>query len=148
MTLSLKIKVTLFIAVVMIASSTVSTVLYIAAQRDHIEHEVVARGVALSEALARAVDDGLASEDLNLIKNVSDIVNTDDVILTQVFSMLWFGVASVPVDQLNVPPAPEAMDYFKKNQLPSSNYFVKTDPWIDVYHPVFLDTQEIGRAHV
>ena len=142
MTLSLKKKVTLFITAVMIAASAVSTVVFVAAQRNSIEREVIARGIALSEALARSVDDELASEDLNLIKNVEDIVHTNDVLLTQVFSVVWLGVASVPVDQLNVPPAPDAMEYFKKNQLPSTEYFIKTDAWIDIYHPVFLDTHD------
>jgi PAS domain S-box-containing protein len=141
--LSLKTKVTLFITAVMIAASAVSTALFIAAQRDSVEREVIARGIALCEALSRSVDDGLASENLNLIKNVSDIVHTDDVLFTQVFSVVWLGVASVPVDRLNVPPAPEAMEYFKKNQQPTAHYFIKTDPWIDVYHPVFLDTHDV-----
>ena len=143
MTLSLKKKVTLFIAAVMIAASAVSTVVFVAAQRNGIEREVIARGMALSEALARSVDEGLASENLNLIKNVEDIVHTDDVLLTQVFSVVWLGVASVPVDQLNVPPAMDAMEYFKKNPQPSANYFIKTGPWIDIYHPVFLNTHDV-----
>jgi PAS domain S-box-containing protein len=142
-TLSLKTKVTLFITAVMIAASAVSTTLFIAAQRESIEREVLARGIALSEALARSVDDGLASENLNLIKSVSDIVHTDDVLFTQVFSVVWLGVASVPVDRLNVPPAPDAMEYFKKNQQPTAHYFIKTGPWIDIYHPVFLDTHDV-----
>ena len=142
MTLSLKTKVTLYVAAIMIAASAVSSTLFIAAQRDSVEREVIARGIALSEALARSVDNGLASENLNLIKNVSDIVQTNDVLFTQVFSVVWLGIASVPVDQLNVPPTPEAIDYFKKHQQQSANYFVKTDPWIDIYHPVFLDTHD------
>jgi len=142
MTHSLKTKVTLFIAAVMIAASAVSTSLFIAAQRQSVEREVIARGIALSEALARSVDDGLASENLNLIKNVEDIVHTSDVLFTQVFSVIWLGVASVPVDQLNVPPAPEAIAYFKNHQQPSANYFIKTAGWIDIYHPVFLDTHD------
>ncbi len=143
MKLSLKTKVTLFITAVMIAASALSTVLFITAQRKSIEREVVARGLALSEALARSVDDELASENLNLIKNVEDIVHTDDVLLTQVFSVVWLGVASVPVDQLNTPPVPAAIEYFKKNQQPSSHYYVKTAPWIDIYSPVFLNTHDI-----
>lgn len=143
MTLSLKTKVTLFITAVMIAASAVSTALFIAAQRKSGEREVIARGIALSDALARSVDEGLASEDLNLIKSVSDIVHTNDVLLTQVFSVVWLGVASVPIDQLNVPPAPEAVEYFKKNQQASADYFIKTGPWIDIYHPIFLDTHDV-----
>ncbi len=143
MNLLLKTKVSLFIAAVMIAASTVSTVLYITAQRDSVEREVIARGIALSEALARSVDDGLATENLNLIKNVEDIVHSDDVLFTQVFSVVWLGIASVPIDQLNTPPSPEAIEYFKKNQQASANYFIKTPAWIDIYHPVFLDTHDI-----
>lgn len=143
MTSSLKTKVTLFVAAVMVAASAVSTVLFISAQHNSVEREVLARGVALSEALARSVDEELASENLNLIKNVSDIVHTDDVTLTQVFSVVWLGVASVPVDQLNIPPDPDAVEYFKEHADAAANYFVKGGSWIDVYHPVFLDTHDV-----
>ncbi len=148
MTLSLRTKVTLVIAAVILATSLVRTLFVISAEREHIEHEVVVRGVALSEALARSVDDELASENLNLIKNVEDIVHTDDVLLTQVFSVVWLGVASVPLDHLNIPPAPAAIEYFKKNQQASANYFTKTDAWVDVYHPVFLDTRDVRIKNI
>ncbi len=88
MTISLRAKVSLFIAAVVIAISAVSTILFISLHRQSIEREMVARGVALAEALSRAVDESLAAENLNLIKQVEDIVHTKDVVLTQVYSTL------------------------------------------------------------
>lgn len=45
--------------------------------------------------------------------------------------MVWLGVA------------PAAIEYFKKNQQASANYFTKKVAWIDVYHPVFLNTHDV-----
>lgn len=53
---------TLVIVAVLLAASSLRTLLAISVQRESIEHEVVARGIALSEALARSVDDELASK--------------------------------------------------------------------------------------
>lgn len=143
MNLSLKTKVTAFIAVVVITASTVSTFLSISAHKKSIERELLARSIALAEALSRAVDEGLAAENLNLIKQVEDIVHTNDVVLTQVFSSLWLGVASVPLDQHNLPPNPAAVQYFKTSQKGEQDHFsVHEGPWIDTYTPVYLDPHD------
>jgi hypothetical protein len=94
MNFTLRTKVTAFVAVVVITISMISTFLFISAQKRGIERELIARGFALSESLSRAIDEGLAAEDLNLIKSVEDIVHTKDVVLVQAFSTLWLGVAS------------------------------------------------------
>src|SRR3990172_10087813 len=123
MNISLKTKVTAFVALAVIAISAVSTSLFFSSYKRGLEREVLARGIALSEALARAVDEGLAAEDLNLIKQVEDIVHTNDVVLAQVFSSLWLGVASVPVEDLHVPPGPAAMEDFKIATELKSHYY-------------------------
>ncbi len=142
MTFSLRTKVTVVIAVVVLAVSTVSTALFFAAQKRSMEQEVAARGVALAEALAQSVSEGLAAEDLNLIKHVQNIVHTDDIVLTQVFSPVWLGIAAVPVGQLNVPPGPAAIAYFKTHKEERDHFTVDDGAWIDVYKPVFLELHD------
>lgn len=142
MNISLKTKVTAFVALAVLAIGAVSTFLFFSAYKRGLEREVLARGIALSEALARALDDGLAAEDLNLIKQVEDIVHTDDVVLAQVFSSLWLGVASVPVDDLHVPPSPAAIEYFKEATEVNGHYYEQEGRWINVYAPVFLDPHD------
>ncbi len=139
MNTSLKTRVTAVVAVVVITISLASTFLFISVQKRNIEREVIARGIALSEALSRAVDEGLAAENLNLIKYVEDIVHTKDVIDTQVFSTLWLGVASVPAGQLNDPPDPGAVEYYKTPKHDHNHFYKNKGPWIDIYNPVFLD---------
>ncbi len=142
MTFSLRTKVTFFITVVVLVVSTASTALFFIAQKRSLEREVVARGGALSEALARSVNEGLAAEDLNLIKQVQNIVHTDDIVLTQVFSPVWLGIAAVPVEQLNVPPGPAAVAYFKTHKEERDHFTADDGMWIDVYKPVFLDPHD------
>ncbi len=142
MNVSLKTKVAVFIAVVVVAVSAVSTLLSIANAKRSIERELIARGIALSASLSRSVDEGLAGENLNLIKHVQEIVHTPDVVLTQVFSSLWLGVASVPQVMLNIPPNPKAVEYFKKHKDEYDNYYENEGSWIDIYTPVFLDPHD------
>ncbi len=142
MNLSLKTKVTVVIAVVVVTVSAVSTALSISAEKRSIERELIARGIALSESLSRSVDEGLAGENLNLIKHVEDIVRTHDVVLTQVFSSLWLGVASVPPDRLNLPPSPAAVEYFKTHRDEHAHYYRNEGSWIDIYTPVYLDPHD------
>jgi len=142
MIFSLKTKVMSFITVLVIGASLLSAYLSIAASRKSIERELIARGEALTEALARSVDEGLASENLNLIKHIEDIVHTNDVVLTQVFSTLWLGVGSVPGDQLNVPPNPAAVGYFKVHKNEHDHFSLNEGPWVDIYSPVFFDPHD------
>ncbi len=142
MNVSLKTKVAVFIAVVVVAVSAVSTMLSISNEKRSIERELIARGIALSESLSRSVDEGLAGENLNLIKHVQDIVRTPDVVLTQVFSSLWFGVAAVPGNMLNAPPSPKAVEYFKTHKDEHDHYHENAGSWIDIYTPVFLDPHD------
>jgi PAS domain S-box-containing protein len=142
MTFSLRTKVTFFITVVVLVIGAISTTLFFIAQKRSLEREVVARGIALSEALAQSVNEGLAAEDLNLIKQVQNIVHTNDIVLTQVFSPVWLGIAAVPVGQLNVPPDPAAVAYFKTHQDERDHFTIDDGTWINVYKPVFLDPHD------
>jgi PAS domain S-box-containing protein len=140
---SLRTKVTAFVAIVVITVSMVSTFLSISAHRKSLERELLARSIALSEALSRAVDEGLAAENLNLIKQVADIVHTKDVLLVQVFSSLWLGINAIPLDQVNLPPSPAAVAYLANSKTTEQIYFSTVeDSWIDVYTPVYLDSHD------
>ncbi len=143
MSISLRTKVTAFTAAIVVTASLMSAALTISAQKKSIEREVVARGSALAEALARSVDEGLAAENLNLIKNVEDVVHTNDVVLAQVFSSLWLGVASVPQEKLNTLPDPVAVEHYRISQKNEHDIFsIDTGPFIDVYSPVLLESHD------
>ncbi len=148
--LSLKKKVIIFITAAVFSISLVSTLLFTSAHLKSIEREVIARGIALSESLARSVDEGLAYENLNLIKNVSDIVHTDDVMLTQVYSIVWLGIAAVPADQHNQPPHPAALEHFashKKDNL-RQPFFLNEGLYIDIYTPVMFDPHDARLPNI
>jgi PAS domain S-box-containing protein len=150
MNFSLKTKVSAFIAAVVVTVSAVNTAYFILTQKRSIERELIARGAALSEALSRTVDEGLAAENLNLIKSVEETIHTDDVVFTQVFSILWLAVASVPSDRFNAPPAPEAVRYFAGKRQPYDCFADKQPGWIDIYHPVNYDPHDAGfkKIHI
>ena len=140
---SLKKKVTAFIAAVVISVSALNTVYFIVTQKRSIERQLIARAAALSEALSRSVDEGLAAENLNLIKSVEETIHSEDVIFTQVFSILWLTVASVPADRFNTPAAPEAVEYFKGQWQPYDSFADKQTGWIDIYHAVTYDPHDV-----
>ena len=143
MNVTLRTKVTAFVAVAVITISMISTFLFISAQKRGIERELIARGFALSESLSRAIDEGLAAEDLNLIKDVEEIVHTKDVVLVQAFSTLWLEVASAPVDQLNVPPDPAAVEHFKTTKKEYGHFYIDEGGLFDIYTPVLLDPHDL-----
>jgi PAS domain S-box-containing protein len=153
MSRSLRTRVTGFIIVVIVATSLISTTFSLSVQKKGIERELHARGAALVEALARNVDEGLAMEKLDLIRYVEDFVHTKDVLLTQVFSIVWLGVGAVPREQLNTPPAPQAVEFFKEKQnVDEQKLFTMSDgPWIDIYSPVLYDPRDdriTRRPHI
>jgi PAS domain S-box-containing protein len=140
--LSLKTKVTVFIAVVVIAINLVSTFLFISAHKKHIEKEITARGITLAESLARAVGEGLASENLEFIKAVEDIVHTKDVNLAQVYTSLWLAVDAYPAAKLNDDPDPGAVKHFETSEAP---FYRDLGPWFDFYSPVFYHSPHAAR---
>jgi PAS domain S-box-containing protein len=141
MRISLKARVGTFIVLVFASLGILSSLLFYTASRKSLEREVAARGLALSEALARAVDEGLAAENLNLIKQVEDIVHTADVSLVQVFSTLWLGVAAVPAEQLNEPPDPAVVAHFRMTG-ETDSFVVAAETWTDIYTPVLFDPHD------
>jgi PAS domain S-box-containing protein len=143
MNLSLKTKVTIFIAVVVIAVNLVSTLLFISAHKKHIEKEIIARGITLAESLSRAVHEGLASENLELIKDVEEIVHTKDVDLAQVYTTMWFAVDAYPGEKLNDRPDPDAVKYFTRSEAP---FYKDQGLWFDFYSPIFYQSPDAAKS--
>ncbi len=134
MRLSLQAKVTLLITVVVVATSSTGSYLFISAHKRSIEREIINRGITMSEALSRAVAEGLASENLQLIQQVESIVHTDDVKLAQVYSTIWLPVDAYPLEKFNEPADPAAIEYFKRGE---HSFYKNNINLVDVYSPVF-----------
>lgn len=139
MRLTLQSRVTFLIAAVIIVISTTSTVLFLSSYQKNMEQEIIARGITMAEALARAVDDGVASENLDLIKSLDDIVHTKDVTLTQVYTSLWLAIDAYPADRQSEPPEPAAVEYFRTERNSHAYYFMKRDALYDFYTPIYYD---------
>ena len=143
MKLSLKTKVTAFVVAVVFTISLVSTTLFIAAHTRSIEREIVARGITMAESLSRAVDQGLASENLEFIKQVQNIVHTKDVEFAQVFTSLWLGVDAYPLEKLNDSPDSGAVKHFKSSNEP---YYTKGESWFEFYTPVLYKPSDAAKG--
>jgi len=144
MRLTLQRRVTLLITAVVITISITSTGLFISSYQKSMEREIIARGITMAESLSRAVDDGVASENLDLIKNLEDIVHTKDVTLTQIYSPSWLAIDSYPVDRQSEPPDPAAVEYFKAEINMHPYYFRKDHISYDFYTPIYYDYGKNG----
>ena len=65
---SLKTKVSILSAAVIILIGSAATYLFISAHSSSTEKEIIARGTALNASLSKAVAEGLATENIDLIK--------------------------------------------------------------------------------
>ncbi len=133
MKLSLKTRVSVVVTLVILAISAVSTYLFVTTHIRSKERGMVARGNALSYALAKAAEEGLVHEDLNLIKKASYIVKAPDVTLAQVYSNIWEAVDSYPFERMKDEPSPEAVSHFMTS---SSAFYVKQADGYDFYSPI------------
>jgi PAS domain S-box-containing protein len=134
---SLQKRVTVFIAMLLIIISAVSTGIFIYFFQKEAEKEIIARGVTMAESLSRAIDSGLASEDLNFIKELEDIVHTRDVDLAQVYTSLWHAIDSFPAERQSDPPEPAAVEFFKTERRGHDYFFKQNHSWFDFYVPVY-----------
>lgn len=135
MKISLKTKVSVLVTLVLLLISTISTYLFIASHTKTIERELVARGTALSYALSRTAQDGLASENLDLLNKASYIIQADDVSIAQVFSTLWDAVDAYPLDRAKEPPDPDAVRHFGKSD---QIYYKKNNGFYDFYASIIF----------
>jgi signal transduction histidine kinase len=118
MKLTLRTRVSLFIALLVILLGTLSTLLFTVAHRRSAEREIVARGMALAQTLARAAARGLVAEDLDLLQKASYVVQAPDVRSLQIFSSIWEPVDAYPFGDLKLPPDPRAVRHFETTSAP------------------------------
>lgn len=133
MKLTLRTKVSLVIALIILVISGVSTYLFTTSHSRSMEKGRIQRGAALSYALSAAAEEGLLKEDLNLIKKASSLIKADDVTLVQVYSNIWNIVDAYPFDQFKSPPHPEALEHFR---LSSTPFHVELRDGYDFYTPI------------
>ncbi|TAL28911.1 MAG: response regulator [Nitrospirae bacterium] len=139
MRLSLKTKVAVFITLIIVAISIISTFLFTTAHSRSKEKGRVVRGTALSYALSNAAEEGLIYENLDLLKKASYIIKAPDVTVAQVYSNIWEALDSYPLDKLKEPPHPAAVAHFKNSSEP---LYVKSRDGYDFYSPVFFRASE------
>ncbi|TAN43722.1 MAG: response regulator [Nitrospirae bacterium] len=138
MKISLQSRATIFVAAVVVAASAASALFFINAHKKSMEREIIVRGITLAESLSRAIHEGVASENLDFIKQVEEVVHTQDVALTQVYSSLWHAIDSYPIEKQNEPPDPSAMAFYKSNK---DHFYKKEDGHIDFYSPIYYEHQ-------
>ncbi len=139
MKVSLKTKVSTFVALIIIVISFISTYFFIYGHSRSIERELIARGTALSYSLAKAAEEGLAAEDLDLIKRAAHIVQAEDVVLVQVYSTIWEAIDAYPFERLKEPPDSDALNHFKISDTP---IYKKIDSKYDFYGPILFRPSE------
>lgn len=135
MKLTLNFKVTGFIVLVILTLGLVCTLLFISSYRDGIRRELTARGITMAESLAMSVDEGVASENLDLIAHVQKISYAHDVVLAQVFTTIWLQLDSYPNRDKAIPPDSDVIKHFEKSQTP---YYQTELNHMDFYCPVFF----------
>ncbi len=139
MTSSLQKRVTIFITLVILIIGSLSTYLFLSAFSRSKERGLVIRGTALCSSLSKAAEEGLAKEDLSLIKKASPIILAPDVELAQVYSNIWEPVDAYPLGSWKNPPHPEAVSHFKSGSEP---FHVKIAGGYDFYSPIFFKAFE------
>jgi PAS domain S-box-containing protein len=149
MNLSLKTKLSIWIAAIIVLISSALTYYFISETHRGIEKKLVARGEALGHSLARAAEEGLASENLDLIKKAEYIVHSEDVRLVQVYSTIWDAIDAYPLERLKDAPHPEAISHFRNSNHPYHN---KINDTYDFYNAILFkpsgDSPEISIGFV
>ncbi|MBI5740670.1 MAG: HD domain-containing protein [Nitrospirae bacterium] len=133
---SLKTKVSFSVALAIILTSAVGTYFIIADRHLGIEKGLIARGEALSHSLARATEEGLIAENLDLIKKAEYVVRAEDVTLAQVYSTIWDSIDSYPIEGLKVPPDNEAVNHFRVSVKP---FYKEISGGFDFYSPILFN---------
>ncbi|MBF0329625.1 MAG: response regulator [Nitrospirae bacterium] len=139
MKLTLQTRATIFVAAVVIGAGFVSSLFFINAHKKSMEREVIVRGITLAESLSMAIDEGVASENLDFIKQFQDLVHTKDVELAQVYTSLWHAIDSYPVGRQNELPDTEAISFYKSSR---NNFYKKNKGYIDFYSPIYYKIEK------
>jgi len=131
--ISLHLKILIPLSLVIISISSVSTYFFVNSHRQSIEKQLIARGGALSYAMSKAAAEGIAREDLDLIRKAQHIINAEDVTLVQVYTNLWDMVDSYPFSRFRNPPDSDAIDHFRESDFPFFREFKEN---YDFYEPI------------
>jgi len=142
MKLTLNQKVVGFISLIMLVISMSSTAFFFITYQKGVIKEITVRGTTMADSLARAVSEGLASENLGIIRQVQSIVQTGDVIVAQVYSSEWQPIDSYPNDTFGTPPDPSALQLLKSRD---RIIYLQNDKDIDFYAPVYYHKFEKKR---
>ncbi|MDR3580496.1 MAG: PAS domain S-box protein [Oryzomonas sp.] len=142
MKLSLNQKAMGFITLIVLVITISSMTFLFSTYRKGMVKEITARGTTMAESLSRAVAESLASENLAMIKQVQSIVQTNDVVLAQVYSSMWIPIDSYPNDNFNIPPDPAALKLFKTQD---ATYLITNSNDIDFYTPVYYHRFEKAK---
>jgi PAS domain S-box-containing protein len=143
MNLSIKTKISVVIALLIIAVTAVNAAYFIRHSHLQVESVMIRKGTALSSSLSKAAEEGLASESLDLLKKAEYIVNEQEVVLSQIYSTTWNAVDAHPLDKLNDPPLQEAKEHFKNL---SSPFYKKSNDLYDFYAPVLFKPGKDSEA--
>jgi PAS domain S-box-containing protein len=141
----LRLRVSLYIVLTVVSLSLSSTLLFGWYLRATAEKEIVARGTALTQSLARAAADGLAAEDLDLIDRAAEIVDAEDVLFAQVLSSIWSPIQAHPFEAMSAAPAPAALAHFQSSALP---FHAQAGDRFDFYAPVVLKIPLAGATTI
>jgi two-component system, cell cycle sensor histidine kinase and response regulator CckA len=142
MKVSLQTKVSVFVTLIIVAISAVSTVFFTTAYKQSTEKGLLSRGSALSYSLSKAAEDGLIHENLDLIQKASNVIKAPDVSLAQVFSDLWDAIDAYPLRSLKNAPNPRAVVHFKDSIEP---FAIKIVNGYDFYNPIIFRVSEDAR---
>ena len=143
MRMSLKTKVSIVVALIIIFIFAIRTYFFITEAHRNIEKKLITRGEALSHSLSKAAEEGLIAENLDIIKKAGYIVKAEDVVLVQVYSSIWDAIDAYPFEKLKEPPAPDAERYFKdSNKL----FYKKINKMYDFYNPILFRSSENSPA--
>lgn len=137
--ISLQTKVSVFITLLIVVISALSTYLFTTRYKQSMERGKIERGTALSYALSKAAGEGLLNENLDLLKKASSVVKAPDVILAQVYLSIWEAVDAYPLGKLKEQPDPRAVEHFKNSGEPFS---LKIKNGYDFYTPVYFRASE------
>jgi len=136
MKLSLQSKMAIFLTLTVFATSAVSSYLFISVYTDTREKELIARGTALSYILSKTAEEGLVRENLDLLRQASYVVQTEDLVFMQVYSNIWDAVDAYPFEKLNLLPQAEAIKHFENSALP---FYIKLkDGNYEFYSPILF----------
>lgn len=139
MNLSIRIRVILFVVAAISAVGLLTTYLHVRTENRVLEHELQARGTIIAESLSKAIDYGMATEDLDFIKEFSDIVHTDDVTMAHVYSTIWLPLYSQPQAMISEPVSAKAREYFDTRLDMYHPYTESNGKWVDIYMPIYYN---------